>query len=62
MIVHGAPGNSGTHRRRALSTRWTGDDARYRTGGGEIGFPVEDPGLRAGDRMTCETFPEVWQR
>ena len=26
-IVHGSPGNSGTQRRTALSTRWLGDDA-----------------------------------
>ncbi len=26
-ILHGAPGNSGSHRRVAVSTRWLGDDA-----------------------------------
>ena len=26
-IVHGSPGNAGTKRRTALSTRWLGDDA-----------------------------------
>ncbi len=26
-ILHGAPGNSGDHRRVAISTRWLGDDA-----------------------------------
>lgn len=60
MIVHGAPGNSGTHRRRALSTRWTGDDARYRIGGGETAIPTSDPGLKTGAEMTCAMFPAVW--
>ncbi len=62
MIVHGAPGNSGGHRRRALSTRWTGDDARYCVRKGEVAIPTTDPGLKAGDPMDCERFPLVWNR
>ena len=62
MIVHGAPGNSGTHRRRAVSTRWTGDDARYCVRPGEVAIPTADPGLRHGDRMDCERFPLAWVR
>ena len=61
MIVHGAPGNSGTHRRRALSTRWTGDDARYCVRAGEVAIPTADPGLRHGDPMECARFPLVWK-
>lgn len=61
MIVHGAPGNSGLHRRRALSTRWTGDDARYCVRRGEVAIPTSDPGLKHGDRMDCERFPLVWK-
>ncbi len=60
MIVHGAPGNSGRHRRRAVSTRWTGDDARYCVRRGEVAIPTSNPGLRHGDRMDCERFPLVW--
>lgn len=60
MIVHGAPGNRGRHRRRALSTRWTGDDARYCVRQGEVSIPTRDPGLKHGDRMDCERFPMVW--
>ena len=60
MVVHGAPGNSGDGRRRALSTRWTGDDARYCVRPGEVSIPTADPGLRHGDRMDCERFPLVW--
>jgi ectoine hydroxylase-related dioxygenase (phytanoyl-CoA dioxygenase family) len=61
MIVHGAPGNSGSHRRRALSTRWTGDDARYCVRRGEVSIPTSDPGLGHGDRLDCERFPLVWK-
>ncbi len=62
MIVHGAPGNNGRHRRRAVSTRWTGDDARYCVRRGEVSIPTEDPGLKHGERMDCERFPVVWGR
>ena len=60
MIVHGAPGNAGQHRRRALSTRWAGDDARYCPRPGEIAIPTEDPGLAHGERLDSERFPLVW--
>ena len=61
MVVHGAPGNSGSHRRRAVSTRWTGDDARYCVRRGEVSIPTADPGLKHGDRMDCARFPLVWR-
>lgn len=63
MIVHGAAGNaSSRHRRRALSTRWTGDDARYVKRSGELAIPRTDPGLAAGSVMDCDDFPVVWRR
>lgn len=63
MIVHGAPGNASTsHRRRALSTRWTGDDARYAKRQGEVAIPLEDPGLLPGAAMDSDAFPVVWRR
>ena len=61
MIVHGAPGNRSANRRRALATRWTGDDARYCVRPGEVGFPTADPGLAHGNVMDCEMFPVIWQ-
>ena len=61
MIVHGSPGNSSPHRRRALATRWTGDDARYCRRRGEVAIPTRDPGLAHGDRLDSERFPCVWQ-
>ncbi len=60
MIVHGAPGNTGRNRRRALTTRWTGDDARYCQRPGEVAIPTQDPGLNHGDRLDSERFPLVW--
>ena len=63
MIVHGAPGNaSARHRRRALSTRWTGDDARYVKPAGEVAIPLTDPGLAQGAAMDSAAFPVVWRR
>jgi ectoine hydroxylase-related dioxygenase (phytanoyl-CoA dioxygenase family) len=63
MIVHGAPGKASTsHRRHALSTRWTGDDARYVTRPGKVAIPLEDPGLAPGAVMDSDAFPVVWRR
>lgn len=62
MIVHGAPGNSTPGaRRRGLSLRYTGDDARYDPRPGVFQFPYQ-PVLEAGAPMTCELFPRVWPR
>ena len=61
MIVHGAPGNRTAERRRALATRWTGDDARYCVRPGETAIPTRDPGLASGDPLECADFPMVWQ-
>jgi ectoine hydroxylase-related dioxygenase (phytanoyl-CoA dioxygenase family) len=60
MIVHGSPGNASGHRRRALSTRWTGDDARYRRRKGEVAIPTTDPGLPDGAPLDSARFPLVW--
>ncbi|MCY4607693.1 MAG: phytanoyl-CoA dioxygenase family protein [bacterium] len=62
MIVHGAPGNTGHHRRRALSTRWTGDDARFHRRPGEISVPTVLPDLADGACLDCGRFPVVWRR
>jgi ectoine hydroxylase-related dioxygenase (phytanoyl-CoA dioxygenase family) len=60
MIVHGSPGNQGKHRRRAIATRWAGDDARYYRRPGEVAIPTEDPGLADGAQLDCKRFPLVW--
>lgn len=63
LTLHGAPGNP-THRRRALSTRWLGDDAVYakRPGTTSPPFPEVEGKLRPGDPMDHELFPVVWRR
>lgn len=62
MIVHGAPGNATPGaRRRGLSLRYTGDDARYAPRPGTFQFPYT-PDLAAGAPMTCDLFPRVWPR
>ena len=59
MIVHGAPGNDTPGaRRRGLSLRYTGDDARYDPRPGTFQFPHK-PDLAAGAPMTCDLFPRV---
>ncbi|RVU38512.1 hypothetical protein EOI86_04300 [Hwanghaeella grinnelliae] len=61
MIVHGAPGNPHKGRRRALATRWLGDDARYLKRKGEVSIPTTDPGFADGERYRGESFPLVWR-
>ena len=62
MMVHGSAGNASTeNRRRAYSTRWTGDDARYDRRQGEVAIPTSDPGLDDGAEMTCDDFPLIWR-
>tara|TARA_B100000686_G_C16761194_1_gene958811 strand:- start:450 stop:1292 length:843 start_codon:yes stop_codon:yes gene_type:complete len=60
MIVHGSYGNSSSEfPRRALATRWCGDDARFFRGSGEVAIPTSDPGLVNGDVLDCDLFPSV---
>ena len=61
MMVHGAPGNaSNQHRRRAYSTRWLGDDARYCVRRGEVAVPTFETPFKGGDRFSGENFPLVF--
>ncbi len=63
LVVHGAPGNdSRVNRRRALSLRLTGDDARFARRDGYMSPPFPEVALGPGDPMDCETFPRVWPR
>ena len=60
MIVHGAYGNySSEFPRRALTTRWCGDDARFFQREGEVAIPTTDPGLKNGDLLDCDLFPRI---
>lgn len=60
-IVHGAPGYAGVGRRRALVTRWLGDDARFAEKLGEVAIPTFDCGLQHGDPFgkAAEHFPRI---
>jgi ectoine hydroxylase-related dioxygenase (phytanoyl-CoA dioxygenase family) len=59
LTVHGAPGNtSSEQRRRGVSLRYTGDDARYDPHPGTFRL-VRDPGIDAGAPMECDLFPRV---
>ncbi len=62
MIVHGAPGNPYKGRRRALATRWLGDDAQVFKRDGEVAIPTGDPGFAHGERYRGDDYPTVWRR
>lgn len=57
--LHAAPGNLTDMRRRAVAYRFTGDDAYYvvRKKGSQ---PIVDPGLKPGDPLECDLFPQLW--
>ncbi len=62
LILHSARANAtADRRRRALSTRWAGDDMRYIERKKTIRL-LYDPGLAPGDPLDCELFPVVWPR
>jgi ectoine hydroxylase-related dioxygenase (phytanoyl-CoA dioxygenase family) len=70
LVVHGAPGNSShTHTRRALATRWIGEDVRWDDSHAHFmerfqsieNFPY--PPLKQGDLVADERiFPLIWSR
>jgi len=59
--VHGARGNLSTRRRRALSLRWVGDDARYVSRPGRTSPPFPGHGMTDGERLREDWFPTVWK-
>ena len=58
-IIHGAPGNTSSNRRRAFSERFVGDDATFAKRKGEVSPPFPEVKLNHGDKMDCESFPEI---
>lgn len=58
--VHGARGNLAAARRRALSLRYLGDDARYVTRQGRTSPPFPGHNMSDGDRLRDDWFPLVW--
>jgi ectoine hydroxylase-related dioxygenase (phytanoyl-CoA dioxygenase family) len=59
--VHGARGNLATRRRRVLSLRWVGDDARYVERPGRTSPPYPGHAMQPGQRLREDWFPVVWQ-
>jgi ectoine hydroxylase-related dioxygenase (phytanoyl-CoA dioxygenase family) len=58
--LHDAPGNaSTTERRRAVSLRWVGDDARWAERPWQVSPPYEAEGLAVGDELDDARFPVV---
>jgi ectoine hydroxylase-related dioxygenase (phytanoyl-CoA dioxygenase family) len=63
LTLHGAPGNRGAVDRRVLSTRWTGNDARFQRRPGEMSPPPPAIGApEDGAPLDCEAFPVVWRK
>lgn len=58
--AHGARGNMGDTRRRALSLRWVGDDARFVTRPGRTSPPFPGHGMAPGERLRTDWFPVIW--
>jgi len=58
--VHGARGNFSSTRRRALSLRWVGDDARYVERPGRTSPPFPGHEMKPGDRLREDWFPVIW--
>jgi len=59
--VHGARGNESQSRRRAVSLRWVGDDARYIERPGRTSPPFPGHGMLTGDRLREDWFPIIWE-
>jgi ectoine hydroxylase-related dioxygenase (phytanoyl-CoA dioxygenase family) len=58
--LHDAPGNtSAIDRRRAVSLRWVGDDARWADRPWQVSPPFEANGLAVGDPLDDERFPVI---
>ena len=62
LVLHAGTGNTtASQRRRALATRWAGDDVRFIQRKKMIRL-LRDPGLKLGDPLDCDLFPVVWRR
>ena len=59
--VHGAPGNEHSITRRAFSARFIGDDGRYIKRKGEMSPPFPKLKLKNGDKLSCPTFPIIFE-
>lgn len=60
--LHGAPANTTTNRRRAVSFRWVGDDARFSRRKGRTSPPFPNLVFENGAPFGGPEFPAVWPR
>jgi len=60
--IHGAPANLSASRRRVVSARWVGDDARFAVRAGTTSPPFPGLGLVDGDPLDAPIFPVVYRR
>lgn len=59
--LHSAPPTTGLNaRRRAFSTRWLGDDARFARRAWKTSPPYPEVDLEPGDEMIHDSFPLIW--
>jgi len=58
--VHGARGNLANQRRRALSLRFVGDDARYVDRGARTSPPFPGHDMTSGERLRADWFPVLY--
>ncbi|MDE0310586.1 MAG: phytanoyl-CoA dioxygenase family protein [Acidiferrobacterales bacterium] len=62
LTLHGTTAGKIKARRRAVSTRWLGDDVTYCERAIETSPPFPDIGLEPGQRMRTDWFPVLWRR
>ena len=62
LTLHGTTSGEVKSRRRAISTRWLGDDVVYCERAVETSPPFVDLCLNPGDRMREDWFPVLWKR
>ena len=60
--LHGAPANHTRNRRRAVSFRWVGDDARFAKRLGKTSPPFPQVEVVDGAKFEGPDFPVVWPR
>lgn len=60
--AHGARGNLKSARRRALSIRWLGDDARYTERPGRTSPPFPGHDMVEGQKLRDDWFPTIWPK
>jgi ectoine hydroxylase-related dioxygenase (phytanoyl-CoA dioxygenase family) len=58
--AHGARGNLSAGRRRALSLRWVGDDARFIERPGRTSPPYPGHNMVPGQKLREDWFPVIW--